>query len=85
MRRGQPFSRNKSLKLNSVQIKQFPDGILDHLQNSVKRPKTELNHISPVTNRLSGAFLNQEFKNESIPMRPLNMQNGQEKSYNSIG
>lgn len=81
MKRSRPFTRTKNLKINAIPSKISPE--VDHLSNSIKGPITEMNHVSPVMNRLSGAFLNQNlYKDEDIPLRPIS---GQEKLYNAIG
>lgn len=70
------------MKTNATQQKLSETPSMDYLhQNSVKSPISEMNHISPVRNRLSGTY-----KNEDIPMRPLTgmLQNGHEKIYNAI-
>lgn len=87
MRRGHSFSRAKSLKLNSTQIKITPASSVDFIPyNSIQRNVTEgMNHITAITknvlqNRTSTASLHNQDdgkKEENIPLRSLtNMYNG---------
>lgn len=93
MRRGHNFSRAKSLKLNSTQIKITPGSSIDYLPyNSVRMEDAEgINHISAmnknVPKRVSALSLNNQdtSKDEEIPLRSFNnLQNGDEKNYTVI-
>ncbi|XP_030756415.1 muscle calcium channel subunit alpha-1 isoform X1 [Sitophilus oryzae] len=78
MKRGHSFSRAKSLKLNSTQIKITPASSIDYLPyNSIKNAVTEgMNHITSMTknvvhNRASATSLNDGYRDEEIPLQSL--------------
>ena len=78
MKRGRSFSRAKSLKANSTQIKIIPASSIDLLpHNSLQRAVTEgMNHITSMTknvvqNKFTSANSLQSYKDEEIPLHSL--------------
>ncbi|CAH1121808.1 unnamed protein product [Ceutorhynchus assimilis] len=93
MKRGHSFTRAKSLKLNSTQIKITPASSIDYLPyNSIKNAVTEgMNHITSITknvvqNKAIATSLNDRYRDEEIPLRSLtNLHNGDpEKSMYTV-
>lgn len=94
MRRGHGgFHRARSLKVNSTQIKVSPTNSIDYLPyNSIQRAVAEgMNHITSITKsalvpHITSAMSMQDVgglkEEESIPLRPLTVSNGDpEKTY----
>lgn len=94
LRRGHSFSRAKSLKVNSTQIKITPASSIDYLPyNSLQRAVTEgMNHITSMTknvvqNRASVTSLHSQEglrEEESIPLRSLNSMYSEDPDKNNF-
>lgn len=89
VRRGHAFSRAKSLKASSNQIKSSPASSVEYLfRNSIKNTTSEgMNHVTAANNRRlsTGAPQQDCYGDEEIPLKQLTcFQNGDEKNYTII-